>query len=213
MITGHINLTLVNFWLNFKKGDILQLSGYLIIISGPSGVGKGTIIKETLKKVSNIGLAVSATTRDPRVNEEEGKDYYFLTKSDFENKIQEDAFLEWCVVHNNKYGTLKKEVEQYVENGFDVILEIDIKGAEKVKNNKYKTVSIFISPPTFQDLIDRLKSRNTEKKEVIEKRLSIAGKELAETGAYDYVVINSDINEAVKDIISIIKDLRSEIII
>ncbi|MCP4050840.1 MAG: guanylate kinase [bacterium] len=189
------------------------MSGYLIIISGPSGVGKGTIIKETLKKVSNIGLAVSATTRDPRVNEEEGKDYYFLTKSDFENKIQEDAFLEWCVVHNNKYGTLKKEVEQYVENGFDVILEIDIKGAEKVKNNKYNTVSIFISPPTFQDLIDRLKSRNTEKKEVIEKRLSIAEKELAETAAYDYVVINSDINEAVKDIISIIKDLRSEIII
>jgi guanylate kinase len=187
--------------------------GYVIIVSGPSGVGKGTLIKRVLAKMPNLFLAVSATTRQPREKEVEGVNYYFLSESEFNRNIEEDNFVEWCDVHQHKYGTLKEEVERYINNGKDVIVEIDIKGAKKVKSKMDRVISIFITPARFEDLIERLQSRNTEKKDVIARRLSIAGQELAEIGSYDYIVVNNEIDNAENDIINIIDGFRNQIII
>jgi guanylate kinase len=181
--------------------------GFVVIISGPSGVGKGTIIRKVRKKIPKLGLAISATTRSPRPHEEDGLSYHFLSNDEFETNINKNCFLEWCNVHQHKYGTLKSEVDQFVDKDKNIIVEIDIQGALKIKQSEYNTLSIFITPPKFQDLVDRLKNRNTETDDVIQKRLTIAGNELDAIGKYDYIVVNDDIDNAVKDIFHIINSL------
>ena len=138
--------------------------GNLIVISGPSGSGKGTICNELIKRNSNIWISISCTTRDMCPGDEEGKTYYFLNKEEFENRIKNNEFLEYAKYNENYYGTLKSKIEDKLEQGYDVILEIEVQGALKVKNMLPDTIFIFIMPPSMKELKSRLENRNTETK-------------------------------------------------
>lgn len=179
--------------------------GTIYIISGPSGVGKGTIIRELLKSRPLLKLSVSATTRPPRAGEKNGIDYFFLSPEIFEQAICKDDFLEWCPVHSHKYGTLKSEVMKQVDKGVDVLLEIDVQGALKVKEKLPEAVSIFIAPPHMDSLKERLKDRNTEDQDEIERRLAIAQTELSFQNRYDYRIVNATVEHSVKEILKIIE--------
>ena len=181
-----------------------KLKGNIVIVSGPSGVGKGTIIKGVLSRVPSMKVAISATTRLPRRAESNRKNYYFLSDSEFDKKIKEGDFLEWCDVLNKRYGTLKSEVEATVSQGKDVMLEIDTQGAQKVKNRLPESILIFIVPPTIKDLEQRLANRQTEKGSDIKHRLDKAKVELSEIDYYDYVVVNKDIDKAIQSVVDII---------
>lgn len=179
--------------------------GLLIVVSGPSGAGKGTICSRLLEQEKNIWMSVSMTSREPRKGEENGKDYYFITKQEFEEKIQNDEFLEYAVVHNNQYyGTPKSKIEEKLNNGKDVILEIDIQGALKVKEKIEEALFIFIVPPSMEELKKRLINRNTETKEKILERFKTAYNEINEIKKYNYVVVNDKVDKAVDKVKSII---------
>lgn len=188
----------------------MKKKGFIIIISGPSGVGKGTIIREVLKHKPELKVSISACTREPRNYEEDGVHYHFLPQDVFFEKVKKHEFIEWCEVHSNMYGTLHSEVDAMVNAGQDVILEIDTQGARKIMSEFSRVISIFITPPTFEDLIKRLHNRNTEKKEVIEHRLSMAGKELAAIGEYDFIVVNNKVDQTVDDILTMIDQAKEE---
>ncbi len=175
--------------------------GLLIVISGPSGAGKGTICQKLLEQNNNLYLSVSATTRSPRVGEKDGVDYYFLTKEDFEHKIDNGNFLEYAQVYKGcYYGTPKDKVTDMLNKGYDVILEIDIQGALQVKENYPEGIFIFVMPPTMRDLRDRLVARKTETKEKIIERFTRAYKEVNEKAKYNYVVINDIVENAVQKV-------------
>ena len=178
--------------------------GILIVISGPSGAGKGTICKALLEKHDNIYISVSATTRSPRVGEVEGVNYYFLTKEDFEEKVRENGFLEYANVHGNFYGTPKGNVEKMLEDGKDVILEIDIQGALQVKENFKEGVFIFILPPSMEELKQRIIKRGSETEESLMTRFKNAYKEINYVSKYNYAVVNDTIELAVEKVESII---------
>ena len=178
--------------------------GNLIVISGPSGSGKGTICNELIKRNSNIWISISCTTRDMRPGDEEGKTYYFLNKEEFENRIKNNEFLEYAKYNENYYGTLKSKIEEKLEEGYDVILEIEVQGALKVKNMLPDTIFIFIMPPSMKELKSRLENRNTETKEKVLSRFKIAYKEINEFSKYNYVVVNDNLNDAVNKVESII---------
>ena len=183
-----------------------KVKGDLIIISGPSGSGKGTIVNELLNRNDSIFLSVSATTRSPRKNEIDGVNYYFISKEEFENKIESNEFLEYAKVHHgNYYGTLKDKVIDEINKGVDVILEIDIEGAIQIKNTMPEAIFIFIMPPSMKELKRRLISRNTETKEQIVDRFKSAYQEINEVSKYNYVVINDEVSNAVSKIEAIIK--------
>lgn len=184
---------------NMKKG-------LLIVYSGPSGVGKSTVLHEVLKdKELKLVFSISMTTRSPRKGEEDGKDYFFVSKEEFEKAIKEDKFLEHAKYVDNYYGTPLEYVEQKRNEGYNVILEIDIQGGKQVIAKCPETVSIFVLPPNDEVLKERLSSRGTEKEEVIEKRLAMAKKEIKESDIYKYHVINDDIDKAIKEVGDIIK--------
>jgi guanylate kinase len=173
------------------------------IISGPSGVGKGTLIKQLLLQKPDIHLAVSATTRPIRNGEVSGKDYHFFSKQAFQNLIQQHCFMEWCEVHQAYYGTLNSEVEQPLRLGKCVLLEIDVQGAKKIKQIRPDVGLIFILPPSLDVLSQRLKHRSSETEDVIKKRLDVAKLELEQSEFYDYLVVNDDVSRAVNRLISI----------
>ncbi|WP_249069456.1 guanylate kinase [Leptotrichia sp. oral taxon 218] len=177
--------------------------GKLIIVSGPSGSGKSTVTKIVKDKL-NIPLSISATTRKPRNGEIDGKDYYFLTKEEFLQKIKNDEFYEYANVHGNYYGTLKKAVEDNLEKGINVILEIDVQGALIAKEKKKDAVLVFFKTENLEVLENRLRNRKTDSDEVIELRLKNAQKELEYEKEYDYVVINKEIEQSCNDLIKII---------
>ncbi|WXR61677.1 guanylate kinase [Peptostreptococcaceae bacterium AGR-M142] len=182
----------------------LKKQGNLIVICGPSAVGKGTICKEFLKTNKDIKLSVSATTRKPREGEINGVNYYFLEKEDFLNKIDNDEFLEYATVYDNCYGTPKGPVLENLEKGHDVLLEIDIQGAMQVKEKYPKGVFVFILPPTLKELENRIRNRGTESKEDMEKRLGCAQDEILQVEKYDYFIVNDDLEEATRKLNAII---------
>ena len=183
-----------------------KIKGDLIIISGPSGSGKGTICSELIKNSDNIIISTSATTRNPRAGEVDGVDYFFITKEDFEEKIKNNEFLEYAKVHHdNYYGTLKDKVLDNINKGIDVILEIDIEGALQINNTMPEGIFIFIMPPSMRELKKRLIKRNTETKEQIIDRFKKAYQEINEVSKYNYVVINGEVDTAVNKVKSIIQ--------
>lgn len=177
--------------------------GLLIVISGPSGTGKGTICKELMKN-NNFWFSVSSTTRDPREGEIHGESYYFMDKEKFEDNIKENDFLEYAKVYDNYYGTPKSKVIEMLDKGKDVILEIDIQGALQVKENYKEGIFIFLLPPSMEELKNRIINRGTETEESIMKRFKSAYKEINYVSKYNYAVVNDQIHDAVKKIQSII---------
>lgn len=185
--------------------------GLLIVISAPSGAGKGTIINKMLEKNNNLWLSVSATSRPMRTNDIEGKTYYFYTKEEFENKIKENYFLEYASYADNYYGTPKKYIQEHLNNGEDVILEIEIQGAMQVKKLIQEALFVFIMPPSLKELKKRLVSRGTDTKEKILERFKIAYQEMNEVTKYNYVVVNDEIEIAADKILSIIKSEKCRV--
>ena len=189
---------------------MIPYSNFIIILSSPSGAGKSTITKKLLETDENIKLSVSATTREPRDGEEDGKHYYFLSKDTFKEEIEKDNFVEYAEVFGNYYGTLKREVESKFADNKDIILDIDWQGARQVSDqlDVKRLLRIFILPPSIKELENRLRSRGTDSEEVITKRMDKARDEISHFNEYDYIVVNDDVDEAFEQIKSIIYTKR-----
>lgn len=184
--------------------------GKLFVIAGPSGVGKGTLVKMFVESIKdNIYLSTSATTRKPRIGEQQGKNYIFLDKKIFEQKIRENQFIEYAKYADNYYGTLKKPILQKIEQGINVILEIDTQGAWIIKNQIRNAVLIFVEPPNFKVLEKRLRMRNTESKDKIIKRLKISKNEINKKYDFDFTIINDNLENAVKQLKYILLDKKN----
>ena len=188
--------------------------GLLIILSGPSGVGKGTVRKHIMRDKSlAISYSISMTTREPRNKERDGVEYYFVSKEEFQKHIDENDFLEWAEFVGNRYGTPKSKIEELRNQGIHVLLEIEIKGAtqvlDKLKDDN-KVVSIFLMPPSLKDLENRIRRRKTESEELIQARLKKGESEMKYASNYQYVVVNDKIKRSANEIISIIKSKISE---
>ncbi|MBR4965234.1 MAG: guanylate kinase [Lachnospiraceae bacterium] len=174
-------------------------SGILIVISGFSGAGKGTLVNRLIKEYDNYALSISMTTRKPRVGEENAKSYFFVSHEEFEQKIAEDGLLEYASYCDNYYGTPKSYVEEQLCAGKDVILEIEVQGALQIKEKYPNALLLFVTPPSAEILKNRLESRGTETQEVINKRMQTACKESEFMNRYDYIVVNDDLDTCVKD--------------
>ena len=178
--------------INEKKGAIL-------IISGPSGCGKSTLLKEVYKEISDYYFSISTTTREPRIGEEHGVDYFFVSKEEFEQDIANDDFLEYALVHGNYYGTSLKPIKKALEEGKLVIFDIDVQGHEIVRKKLDSIVtSVFITTPNLKELESRLNSRNTDSSDIIEKRVKNAKMEVEYFQDYDYLIINDNLEVAAK---------------
>ncbi len=178
--------------------------GKLFVLSGPSGVGKGTILARLFVDFHDIEYSVSATTRQARAGEVQGENYYFLSEEEFFQLVENDQLIEWANVHNNYYGTPKEYVDKTLKKGQDIILEIDIQGAKQVRENYPDAVFIFLLPPSLQELEQRLEQRGSEDKRNKKIRLRNAREEMQEKQKYDYVIINDRIEETVDQLRSII---------
>ena len=179
--------------------------GILVVVSGFSGAGKGTLMKELLKRYDNYALSISATTRAPREGETDGKEYFFVTKEQFEKMRDERKLVEYAQYVNNYYGTPKEYVEQKMAEGKDVILEIEIQGALKVKKRFPDALLLFVTPPSAEELRRRLVGRGTETLEVINARLARAAEEASGMEAYDYLLINDDLDRCVEEMHQLIQ--------
>lgn len=178
--------------------------GSLIVISGPSGCGKGTIIREFLKNHDNVWLSISCTSRDMRPGDIKDETYYFISREEFEKKIENNEFLEYALYNGNYYGTPKEHIEEKLTKGIDVILEIEVQGALKVKEIVPEAICIFIMPPSMKELRKRLVGRRTESKEKVLNRFKTAYREINEVTRYNYVVTNDSVEEASMKIAAII---------
>ncbi|MGN1179647.1 MAG: guanylate kinase [Suilimivivens sp.] len=177
----------------------MKRKGILIVVSGFSGAGKGTLMKQLVHSYDNYALSVSMTTRSPRPGETEGKEYFFVSREEFERQIREKGLIEYASYCDNYYGTPKEYVEKQLEKGKDVILEIEIQGAMKVKEQFPEALLLFVMPPSAEELKKRLEGRGTETPEVIEKRLRRASQEAEGIENYDFIVINDKLEECVKE--------------
>lgn len=187
-----------------REEGLKDAMGLIFVISAPSGTGKTTLLKRVMERLPNLRFSISYTTRPPRANEEEGKDYYFVSPAQFEEMVQSGAFLEWAEVVGNRYGTAKAPLERLAQEGYDILLDLDVQGARKVKEKVERSVLIFILPPSYGALRERLVTRGLDSPEVIRSRLANAMGELKEASRYDYVIVNESLEEAVETLRSII---------
>ena len=185
--------------------------GIMTVISGFSGAGKGTVTRKILEQYDNYALSISATTRDPREGEENGREYFFKTKEEFEKMIAQDELIEYARYVNHYYGTPRSYVEEQLENGKDVILEIEIQGALKVKEKFPDTLLVFITPPSAKELRRRLIGRGTESMEVIEQRLARAKEEAEGIDDYDCLIVNDDLESCVDELHSVIQNEKKKV--
>lgn len=181
-----------------------EARGMLIIVSSPSGGGKGTLIRRVLKTVPNVGYSVSFTTRDAREGEEEGRDYFFVNEAKFREMIAGNQFLEWAHVHSHLYGTSRAQVEKELKEGRDIILEIDVQGAESVRRIVPGAVGVFILPPSFEILRQRLEARGSENASDLVLRLTNASAEVGRYKEFDYIIINDEAERAAAQLASIV---------
>ena len=179
--------------------------GMLLVVSGPSGAGKGTLVAKLLDKDPSFAFSVSVTTRGRRENEIEDVHYHFISDAEYDKLLDEDAFLEHASVHGHRYGTLKSEVYERMEKGQNVLLDIDPQGARAVMEKEKNCVSVFILPPSYHDLKVRLHTRNTEKEEEIQRRLNNARGEIEQMGRYRYLVVNDDLELAFDQLVAIVR--------
>lgn len=187
-------------------------TGLLIVFSGPSGAGKGTICEALRKNFPNVNYSISMTTRQPRVGEKDGVDYYFTSASEFETLLKKQAFLEYAKVYDYYYGTPKEHVYGLLAQGKHVLLEIDIQGAMQVRAQYPNCVCIYIVPPSLDILAKRLRDRHTDTEEVICKRLHKTKEELQWISKYDYLIINNDLSQAIKEAIAIVQAEQCKVI-
>jgi len=183
----------------------MNKKGLLVVLSAPSGTGKGTLLDLLKSSNEKIRLSVSVTTRKPRVNEKEGKNYFFKSVEEFKKLISQDELVEWVEYCDNFYGTPRKYIEELTRQGFDVVLEIEVEGALNIKKRYDNSVLIFVLPPSFEELRKRIIARGTEEPDVIRKRLDKAKKEIEYINHYDYIIINDELEKAVDDINSILR--------
>ena len=184
----------------------MSSSSKVFVITGPSGVGKGTLIKGLLARCPNLELSISATTRQPRTGEEDGVDYRFLSPDEFERRVEEKDFLEFATYSGNRYGTLRSEVDTRLSHGRSVVLEIEVQGARQVRASMPEAVQIFIAPPNPDVLRERLAGRGTDSSEAIDKRLETAEIELASQGDFDHRVVNDDLAKASEELVGIVRE-------
>ncbi|MBL7648369.1 MAG: guanylate kinase [Candidatus Hydrogenedentes bacterium] len=183
--------------------------GVLLVISAPSGAGKLTLLNKVREsQAGSFVTTVSATTRSPRTGEEHGRDYYFLSREEFELKREAEEFVEWAEVHGNLYGTLFSELDRCLATGKDVILELDVQGMESLKEIRHDVVTVFLMPPSLEVLENRLRNRGTDEDDVIALRLKNASDELAQRHGFDYIVVNDKIEQAASDLEAIIRAER-----
>lgn len=182
--------------------------GNLFVFTGPSGTGKGTILKQVLAADPRTRVSVSATTRAPRPGEEHGVHYWFLSREDFEQKIGDGAFLEHACYVGNHYGTLEQPVNDQLAAGYDVVLEIEVQGALQIHSKRPDAIMIFVEPPSVEELESRLRGRGTETEEKVNARIEAARGELAQAAQFDYIVVNDDLGEAVGDVCAILRAER-----
>jgi guanylate kinase len=182
----------------------MAVAGNLIIVSGPSGSGKSTVASMVLAWLPDVTFSVSYTSREPRKNEKDGVDYYFVAREEFERLLRADELLEWATVYGNYYGTSKRLVEEALARGRDVLLDVDVQGARSIRNRRPEAVSIFILPPSYPVLRERLERRASDKHYVIEQRLQIACEEVAHYIEYDYLIINNEVARAAEELKAII---------
>jgi guanylate kinase len=187
------------------RARTLVTKGRLFVITGPSGVGKGTLIKELLRRVPGLELSVSATTRAPRGGERDGVDYHFLEEEDFDRLLAEGAFLEHASYSGHRYGTLRSEVEQRLALGRGVILEIEVQGARQIRGRVPGSVLVFVAPPRPEALRERLRSRGTDTPEQIDRRLEVARHELDAQREFAHVIVNDDIDRASEELAQLVK--------
>jgi len=178
--------------------------GVLIVVSSPSGGGKGTLIRRVLKEVPNLGYSVSFTTRAPRAREKNGLDYFFISLDEFEARVAAKRFLEWARVHGNFYGTAYEQIEQELSEGHDIILEIDVQGAKSVRQLATDAVSVFILPPTYEVLRERLTQRGSERPDDLALRLRNARAEVLHYNEFDYVIVNDEADTAAAQLAAIV---------
>lgn len=183
------------------------MRGRLIVVSGPSGAGKSTLIRASLDAVPELAYSVSATTRKPREGEVDGKDYIFLTRDEFEDWIEAGQFLEWAEYSNNLYGTPEHRVNELLDQGYSVILEIELQGARKVRQKRPDAVMVFVRTPSLEETRRRLEGRATETSEALESRMKTAIKEVAARDEFDYEIINGDPEQAREDMISLMTNI------
>ena len=185
--------------------------GQLIVLSGPSGVGKSTVIAELLSSRRDIHFSVSFTTREPRVGEEDGVNYNFVSREEFERMIRDGELLEYAEYVGNYYGTSLKVIEDYLQKGVDVLLDIEVQGAAKVREKCPEAVLIFIIPPSLEELSRRLRNRNTDSVDVIAQRLEKSRAECRESVKYDYLVVNDNVMSAAQEILAILEAERCRV--
>jgi guanylate kinase len=184
---------------------MIRAVGKVFVITGPSGVGKGTLIERLLERIPELELSVSATTREPRPGEVDGRDYHFMTPAEFESRVKAGDFLEHATYSGNRYGTLRQEVERRLAEGRSVVLEIEVQGARQVREAMPEAVQIFIAPPSPEVLRERLEGRGTDSAGAIEERLRTAEAELEARDEFPHVVVNDDLQKAVSELEALVR--------